>query len=330
MMKFSKDQAAYVLGERKQHDALHANMAQQYGNNLLVGNASPLPKDVWGMWDTEGKMIQRDVLAVYNNLAGSVSFNMQVGKLVHHFQTVSDSGSVNTSLDGESNARVDQQTVAYHGTPLPIIDTTHGYTWRQVLAAQTEGVQLDSAGAMNAIRKVSERLEDIMINGDSNIVVGDAQLYGLLNHPKRGTRATGVALNGATGAQWETEFKETLKVLHAANYRVDVTAYVNWDDWFYATATDYSTAYAGGRISDKILGMSGVAEVVPASRIPANTIVLVVKRRDSVQLLNGMPVTTIPLARLNPQDRYNFKTMAAAALEIKFDAEDQCGIAVSS
>lgn len=330
MMKFSEQQAAFVLNERRNHDKQHKVMQEMHGNNLLMGNSLPVPRDVWGMWDREAVQIQRDVLSVYNDLSSSLSMNMPLGKLVHHFQTVSDSGQVNVSLDGRGKGKTDQPVIDYHGTPLPIIDSPFSFGWRQVLAAQTEGYQLDSAASANAQRKVAEKLEDIVLYGDAGISVGGDTLYGLTNHPERNTRTTGTALNGATGKEWEDEFRATLKVLHGDNFRTDVTFYLNWDDYFYATSTEYSTAYAGGKIIDKIMSMAGVGSIVPASKVTAGTIIGVVKRREVVQVLNGMPMTTRALTRLNPEDDYNFLVMAASALEIKFDAEGQCGVVVSS
>ena len=56
-------------------------MQAQFGTNLLVGNATALPKDVWGEWDKDGIMIQRDVLAVYNDLV-SVSRSHAIRQVV--------------------------------------------------------------------------------------------------------------------------------------------------------------------------------------------------------------------------------------------------------
>jgi hypothetical protein len=41
-------------------------------------------------------------------------------------------------------------------------------------------------------------------------------------------------------------------------------------------------------------------------------------------------MTTRAQFRANPEDDYNFVTMAAASVEIKFDAEQNCGVAVST
>lgn len=329
MLTFTPAQQELLLNNRRAFNERQTALSATMGG-VMFGNAATLPRDVWGLWDREAVEIQRSVLAVFNDLAASVSTPMPIGKIVHHFQTVSDSGEVNISLDGRSKGRTDQPVIDYHGTPLPIIDSPFSYGWRQVAAAQTEGFQLDAAGRMNAMRKTAEKLESIALDGDAKIVVGTAALYGLRNHPKRATRATAQALLTATGAQWVADVTATLKLLHAKNFRVPVTLYVNWDDWFYASNTDYSTLYPNKTIAQRVREIGGIENIVPASTVAASQIIAVVKRRDVVQVLNGMPMATRAQFRANPEDDYNFVTMAASAVEIKYDAEDQCGVAVST
>lgn len=341
MLRFSKEQQAYILNQRRNAAKQHRLMAERHGMptnpagmtamevNQLVGNASPIPKDVWGVWDREAVEIQRDELAVFNDLAAPSSTTMPIGKLVHHFQTVSDSGDINISLDGRSRAKTDQPLIEYHGTPLPIIDSTFSYGWREVLAAQTEGYQLDNAGRANAMRRVAEKLESIALDGDSSINVGGAQLYGLRTNPNRNTRTTGATLNGETGAVWIDEVVATLKMLHSANFRVPATLYINWDDWFYASNTDFSANYPNKTILQRVMEIAGVQNVVPSSRVAASELIAVVKRSEVVQVLNGMPITSRQIMRQNPEDDYNFAVLAAAAVEIKFDADGQCGVAHS-
>ncbi|PHS13477.1 MAG: encapsulating for peroxidase [Blastopirellula sp.] len=330
MLRFSQTQIDAVANMRRSHENQHTAMNSAMGGQLLIGNASPLPRDVWGEWDKESVQLQRTILAVFNDLAASVARPMNIGKLMHYFRTVSDSGEINISLDGRSKAKADQPVVDYHGTPLPIIDSTFGFGWREMAAAQTENDSLEGDGRLNSLRKVAEKLENIALFGDANIKIGSDTLFGLTNHPMRGTRTTGVTLNGATGAQWQTEVKATLAVLHAMNFRENATLYVNWDDWFYAGTTDEVTTYKGLTIAQKITQMAGVGSVVPSSSVTAGTIIAVVKRREVLQVLNGMPITTRAQFRANPEDDYNFIVMAAASLEIKYDANDNCGVAHSS
>jgi len=327
MLRFTKDQEAFVLANRRHFNAAQTSMAALH-TNAMIGNALPIPKDVWGMWDREGIEVQRSTLAVFNDLA-SLSTPMPIGKLVHHFQTVSDSGGVNVSLDGRSKGRTDKPVFEYHGTPLPIIDSPFSYGWREVEAARTEGFQLDSAGRANSMRRIAEKMESLVLDGDSSIVVGGDSLYGLRTHPRRNTRTTGQALNGATGAQWLAEVVATLKLLHADNFKVPATLYMNFDDWFYAQNTDFTSGYPK-TIAQRVMESGGIAGIVTSDSIAAGQIIAVVKDRSVLNILNGMPMTTRAQARQNPEDEYNFVTMAAVALEIKFDADQNCGVAVSS
>jgi len=328
MLRFTDEQQAFVLANRRQFNASQIAMAENHGQTL-VGNALPLPKDVWGLWDREAVEVQRTTLRVFNDLSSSVSMPMPIGKLVHHFQTVSDSGSVNVSLDGRSKGRTDQPVFAYHGTPLPIIDSPFSYGWRQVAAASTEGFQLDAAGRMNSMRKIAEKAESLMLNGDTDIVVGADPLYGLRTHPRRNTRTTAQALNGATGAQWLATITATLKLLHGDKFKSPATIYLNFDDWFYATSTEFTAGYPK-TIAQRVLELGGLREVIDADSINPGEVIAIVKDRSVLQVLNGMPMTTRAQFRANPEDDYNFVTMAAVALEIKFDANQNCGVAVSS
>ena len=328
MLRFTDEQQAFVLANRRQFNASQIAMAENHGQTL-IGNALPLPKDVWGLWDREAVEVQRTTLRVFNDLSSSVSRPMPIGKLVHHFQTVSDSGSVNVSLDGRSKGRTDQPVFAYHGTPLPIIDSPFSYGWRQVAAASTEGFQLDAAGRMNSMRKIAEKAESLMLNGDTDIVVGADPLYGLRTHPRRNTRTTAQALNGATGAQWLATITATLKLLHDDNFKSPATIYLNFDDWFYATSTEFTAGYPK-TIAQRVLELGGLRDVIDADSINPGEVIAVVKDRRVLQVLNGMPMTTRAQFRANPEDDYNFVTMAAVALEIKFDANQNCGVAVSS
>lgn len=335
MLRFTNAQQAFILANRRQFNARQAALADAHSlfndnRSNMLGNAAPLPKDVWGEWDREAVEIQREVLAVFADLSASVAMPMPIGKLIHYFQTVSDSGNVNISLDGRSKARTDQPVFAYHGTPLPIIDSTFSYGWRQMEAARTEGYQLDAAGRANAMFNVAEKMENLVLSGDSQIAVDGNPLYGLTNHPKRNTRSTTNDLSACTGPEWLADVNATVKLLHGDNFRVPATLYVNWDDWYYAGNTDYSTAYPNKTIAQRVREAEGVGQVVPSSKVTADTIIAVVKNKRVLQILNGMPMSTRAQFRANPEDDYNFVTMAATALEIKYDAKDQCGIAHSS
>lgn len=329
MLRFTHEQERLIIANRRSFNERQAAMQVALNGTTMLGNAYAIPKDVWGQWDREGVEVQRSVLGVFNALAAAVSTPMPIGKLIHYFQTVSDSGSANISLDGRSKARTDKPTFDYHGTPLPIIDSTFGFGWREIEAARSEGFQLDAAGRMNSMRKVAETLETGVLDGYSTITVNGQVSYGLRTHPRRNTRSTTNTLNGATGAEWLADITATLKLLHGDNFKVPATIFVNWDDWFYATSTEFTTGYPK-TIAQRVLELGGVREIIPVDSLAADELIAIVKDRRVVSLLNGMPMNTRAQFRANPEDEYNFVTMAAAAVEVKFDAEQNCGVAHST
>lgn len=328
MLRFTPEQQAAVIANRRAFNTRQEALANAMQGDLM-GNASSLPRDVWGEWDREAVALQRAEMVIFNDLAASVQRPMPVGKVIHYFKTVSDSGDVNVSLDGRSKANLDKPVFDYHGTPVPVIDSTFGFGWREFAAAESEGFALDDAGRVNAVYKVSKSLESIALDGRADIVVGGAPLYGLRTHPSRKTRTTGQALNGATGAQWLADVTATIKLLRDAGIWAPVTLYLNAGDWFYASNTDYTSGYPK-TIAQRIREIDGIAAILPAPTVAASQIIAVVKDPRLISVLSAMPVTTRAKFRANPEDDVNFVTLAIAAVEIKRDAAGTAAVAVSS
>ncbi|MDO9676833.1 encapsulin [Glaesserella parasuis] len=322
MLKFTKEQERFVINERINYDKKHVLMATNSAG--MLGNSMTLPKDVWAEWDRDAVQIQREELVVFNDLA-SISKSMPIGKLIHHFQTVSDSGSVNISLDGRSSAKTDNVVYNYHGTPLPIIDSSFSFGWRDMSAAQSEGYQIDSAARANSLRKVAEKMEDLALNGDKSIVVGDAKLYGLRTTPNRMTNTHSLDLATATPKQIYDVFRDLISKFHGKNFYSPVTLYVNYGDYFAMSTRDYSEQKSEGSILDKVMTIPQIAKIVPASRVLKDEILGLCKRSDVYQVLNGMPLVTRPIARHNETDDYAFQIMTAVAVEFKFDDKGNAG-----
>ncbi len=324
MLKYSAEQQTLVLNEREEFNKRQTAM-NAAGIPAMMGNASPVHKDVWGRWDREGIEVQRDVLSVFNSISG-LSKPLPIGVLVNHFQRVSDSGSVNISIDGRGKDRSDQPLIDYVGTPVPIIDSTFRFGWRQMEAERASGFsQLDMAASNNANRRVAEKLEDMVINGDSSVVVGTSSIYGLRTVPNRNTGTHGLTLATATGAQWVAAITDAVKRLINDNFYTGVTIYLNYSDWFVASAGEFTAGYPK-TILARLMEIPNVEAIIPASKVPANEIIGLIRRRDVVEILSAMPQTTRPKFRANPEDDYVFTVMAAAAPQFKWDYNNQCGI----
>lgn len=328
ILTFNKEQEAHVIGTRRAFNSKQGRMAQD-NEGSLVGNAYTIPRDAWATYDQDLITLQRAQLGVFSDLS-SLQKSVPIGKVLNFFSKVGDQGEVNSSLDGRSRAKADAPVIDYEGTPVPIYDTTFSFGWREVEAARQDGgwQYLDAATRDNANRKIVEKLEDLVINGDTKYSVSGANVYGLRTAPSRATGNFGnFDLATATGAEWVQAVIKVIKGLQAKNFYSPVTIYLNYGDWFAASSVDYVTAAPQNTILQRIMAIPGVAAVVPSTAVPVNEILAIVKERRVMELLTAMPVSTTPIDRKNFTDEYSFQVMTAVAPQYKRDAAGNCGVA---
>lgn len=353
VQQFTAEQSAAVNAQWKAFNERQSAIANASGlpvesrsqqwalnqNALFMGNAFPVPKDAWGQWARDFIDVQRNQLGIFADIASTNSRSVPLSVLVDHFGVISNVGDdVNVSLDGRSSAKGDSPIVDYNGTPIAVFDNTMTFGWRQMLQMQSAGSNMQMVAQNAKRRRLLESLEDMVLNGRSDIVVGGMPIYGLLNHPNRGTTTHGLTLATATPAEAKAAVVALLKVLHGKNFRSGVTLYMNWDDYFAWSSYDYQMgtgALVGVEtrrvsIEMEILNLAGIDRIVATDSVPANTLIGLVKQREVVEMLNGMPATTRALTRQNPEDDYVFKNIAVQSLQLKYDAQDQMGLAVST
>lgn len=328
ILTFNKEQEAAVIGKRRTYNRAQEKLANENAGDL-IGNAYTIPRDAWATYDNDLQTLQRAQLGVFADLS-SLQRSVPIGKSIHLFSKVTDSGEVNSSMDGRSRAKADAPVIDYEGTPVPIYDTTFTFGWRDVEAARLDGgwQYLDAATRDNANRKIVEKMEDLIVNGDSKWVVGGNSVYGLRTAPGRATGNFGnVDLATATGAQWVEAIKRVMLGLQAKNYYGNVTIYLNYGDWFAASINDYVTAAPQNTILSRLMMIPGLVSIVPSTAVPVNEILAVVKERRVLEILTAMPVTTMPIERKNFTDEYSYQVMTAVAPQFRRDANGNAGYA---
>jgi len=324
MLRFTPEQELAVNQARDSFNQTQAAMAV----SDFVGNAIAVPVDAWRRIDSRGAMIQRDVLNVFNRLAAADTTPVGVGDLVSYYGQVSDSNEVNVSMDGRSSGKADQANVKYVGTPVPVLTSEARFGWRQMEVLRKSPNSLDTATIGNAQRKVAEKLEDIALNGLSSFVVGGQQIYGLRTLPQRNTATHGLTLASATGAQWLTAFQSMLNQLIGDNAYGKATVFLNYGDWLYASINEFNAGYPK-TILQRLQEIQQIAEIVPASKVPANEIIGVAGLASGEwgTVLSAMPLVTRPKARNNAEDDYAFGVIAMAAPQLKADYDGRSQIA---
>lgn len=334
MLIFNESQAQSVLRARSVFNTRQTALAEAAGyaaneaGDGLTGNAAQIPLDAWRRIDARGAAIQRDILAVFNRLSAASQTPVNLGDLVSYFPQVSDSGEVHVSMDGRSEGNADQALVKYQGTPVPIFDSFARFGWRQMEQIRRGPGSIDIETVGNHQRRVAEKLEDMAINGLSNIVVGGSTIYGLRNFPQRNTNTHGFDLNGATGANWLAAISKLVNALIGDNAFGKATIFLNYGDWVYADMNEFTAGYPK-TILQRLREINQVAEFVPCSRVPVNELIGIanIGSGDWGTVLNGMPLTTRPKMRQNPEDDYVVGVLASAATQFRSDYNGNSQIA---
>lgn len=330
MLRFTPHQELAVNTARHHFNitALALAATLPIGDLALVGNASQVPIDAWRRLDGRAAQIQRDVLSVFNRLAQANTTPLSVADLVSYFPQISDSGDVSVSMDGRHTGKADQAVVKYVGTPVPAVTSEARFGWRQMEVIRKGGGMIDTETLANHQRKVAEKAEDLVLNGDTSVVVGGSTIYGLRNHPQRNTNTHGFDLSAATGANWLATFQALINALVGDNAFGRVTVFLNYADWVYASINEFTAGYPK-TILQRLREIEQVAEIIPAGRVPADNVLGVagLENGDWGSILSAMPMATVPKARHNAQDDYVFQVLMMAAPQLRTDFDGRAPFA---
>ena len=328
----SEDQNKWIQDRRKQWVVNEARLANMDVKAYLESNLA-LPQYIWKDWDRMAVEIHRERNVIYNNLVSRIGRNIPTGISVHEYRRLSDSEHRGVwSLDGNAFPNHDSATTDYLPTPVPFYVNSFGFSWLEGEALRAAGFAEDAmSGMQNCAYKTARDIDNALLMGVSDIVYAGTSLQGMLNHSQKKAVTKSVTnLNGATGAEWRSEFSRITTRI-AENNVEDMGAnvfFVNYYDWKFASDTDYSPEYESKSIAMRVQELMGVDVVVPTknANIPANTVVAITADRQNAEILSRLPMVTLPKMRMHAHDRHEFQVWASCAFELKPDITNQCGL----
>lgn len=163
----------------------------QTPRGLVVNSA--LRKDEWEELDSA---IVESAVAPLNMVnrfrrAGLVRRLGSLGTLIAQYTQVSEMTAANISLSGTGAGAKDLVDFDLHGVPVPIIFKEFEINARYLQSSRLRGDGIDTVNARAAARVVGEKLEDLLVNGDTSINLNGSTIYGLTSHPDRNTDTAG-------------------------------------------------------------------------------------------------------------------------------------------
>lgn len=324
-----KDGRGYVdtFAGMKQND--DGKLVESWGDPRLVSNAATLTKDAWIHLDTEVTDVFRKRLRVTQDLIDmGLTYNLAnaMGTTVLQYEQHSDTNDAETSMDGETQGDNDRPLIDRDSLPIPIIHKDFSFSARDIAVSRNGGAPLDTTSARIAARKVAESVEKYVCGTNGTYTFGGGTIYGLENFTDRLTKT----MTAPTASGWtqETTYTEVLAMRQQA-YAVNcfgpymIYASTSWDQ--YLDAKSIGTTVNQMTLRENLNSINNVLGVKTVDYLSANTMILVQMDRETIELVMGMPVTTVQWDSQGGM-RKNFKVMAIMLPRVRSDYNSAAGI----
>lgn len=257
--------------------------------------------------------------------AGLVRTLGGLGTMVAQYNKVSETSGANVSLSGSGSGQKDLVDFDIAGVPIPVIFKEFEINERYLQSSRLLGNGVDVTNAQAAARVVGEKIEDMLINGDSNINLNGSTIYGITSHPNRNT--------GSATGDWGTisNIVSTIAAMTSAaktdNYRGPYGIFVA-DTQYDQAAQSFFTDGSGQSALDRILRLPNISFVDSSAWLDDGEVLLVNLTRDVVELAyvpQYFPATN--LEWMSGDGMANmFKVMAVFAPIVKADYAGRSGI----
>ena len=296
---------------------------------LVVNSA--LRKDEWE--ELDGAIVQAAV-APLNMTQRMITAGLTrplggLGTLIAQYNQISEMTAANVSLSGNASGQKDRVDYDLVGVPVPVIFKEFELNQRYLEASRRLGDSIDTANGAAAARVVGEKVEDLLINGDTNVNLNGNTIHGLTSHPDRNTN-TATALGGgdfATISNIMPTFSGILSELKADNYRGPYGVFVADTQYDQMAFNVYSDG-SGQSALNRVLQIPSIQFIDSSAWLDAGEIVVVNLSRDVVELAyvqQYWPITNLEWTSGDGMQS-NFKVMTVFAPMVKSDYSGRSGV----
>lgn len=248
-----------------------------------------------------------------------------LGTMISNWYTRSEMTPATVSMSGQGSQR-DLPDMKLAGVPVPIFAKEFSIPLRTLLASRRLGDGLDTTSAVEATRVVAESMDDMVINGNTGIVVNGATIYGYRNHPDRNTNTAG----NYGGGDWGTiaNIVPTVEgMINAANSDKHYGPF-----HLYVAPTQYNQAAlkyyddgSGDKPIDRILALPPISGVTMLPQLADGEVIMVSMTRETVEWAEAMDIQVREWATPDGMTSV-FRIMACGTVRVKSRYGSESGI----
>ena len=319
-------QHEFIVNARKSAVRYNRDMAERSG---LAANVD-IPAEAWKSFDQQvvDLMTGPEADNLLNDLM-PLARNVGIGKIVAEYRKLGGDLEVRSSIDGEHAKPVNSTGFDVDGNLVLVHSTQVGRSWRELEGMREEGFDELVIDQAAAVRNVQRRTADNFVNGTDGLSFKGYSATGIKNN------ANTQPLNLTTGGYDLTDPTITYADAYAALVGAikllpaDANIYVSKEIWFNlmrinTAGTAQETILAG------LMRTPGVLSIKRIDQMSGNEFAAVVPRGEYIRPVIGMPITTTPIERRTPMDKFNLLVWGASGLEIRGDSEGRSGVVYAS
>lgn len=161
----------------------------------LASNAF-LNREEWEVLDKAVYGMAKLRLGAFQDLVGAgLKRTSSLAAWYSAWRVASERVSADVTMDFRTRINEDRTDKKTYGVPVPIISAKYSLGRRELITARAAGQQIETFEAAEAAAAVAEKAEDILINGNTSIVVNATSISGYRTLSARST-ATAAAYGG--------------------------------------------------------------------------------------------------------------------------------------
>ena len=224
------------------------------------------------------------------------------------YEVVSDMHEASVDMEGIGVTENDTVSFDKRYMPTPLIYKDFTISSRKLASSRTKGESLATTQTRLSARKVREKVEDLCIEG--SFVFGSGTLQGLTTFDYRMTGGTGEnkwTKTGKTGEQIYLDVEAMIDQAIAKEFTGPYVLFIN-RKYNQILNRDYSTAYKGLTIRERLLMIDGLDEIKVIDRFGDDITVLMQKTSDVGEVVLGIPLTVVQ-EDTNKGFLYNFRVL---------------------
>lgn len=311
------------------------NDSKSYTQKLIDNDMAIFTPEEWKAIDTRLREIaaSRQVgiaklkeLGLVYNLA-----NPFASQSLEYMKT-SDMHDASVNMNFKVTNETDKQAVKTANIPIPVISWKWGFDIRELQMSRLYNRPLDLQGAKVGARKIGEKLESMMFGANATIL-DDKKIDSIISFADSNKIATLHNWN-ATGTTTTDILddvialkKKSIKDKHFGKWILFVAQNyeARLDDDYGVDAT--TKAYIP--LMDRIKKINGILDVIVSDFLPDDTVALVQMTNDTIELINGMELTTVQLMNAGWLN-FEMLSFVMQTPAVKSDYDGNCGIVIGT